>query len=151
VAEYSNARLYINVCIRRRDSTQQSSPYELKQLTDFKRIRSNEFVYFPYSFGDRNEIVLKVDVTFKSSTKLVLEDVTGAVVRGNADEAAEQHMLRFETQSVVGTGILSRLYREYRGIQYAKGKVGWMSEFDWFIADVDDYLLGNPFCNFSSS
>jgi hypothetical protein len=144
-AEFFNEALYFNVSIKRNDSTLPPLNFGPLSWLSYQRIKGKNVIFFPKSITNANEVVLKLDVVFTSSSKLVLLDEAGEELESKSDSAVEKHSLRFETQTKTGQGLFEKFLRDYRAFHYAEGNREWIGEFDWYITDIDDCLGGNPY------
>jgi hypothetical protein len=144
-----NSRLYFNVGITRKDSTPDCSVEETKYLQDFSdgmyaRLNKKDIISYP--FNKDCQIVLKVDVVFSSSLKLVLQDESGEEVRGKSGNSVERHMMRFETETKVLGSYFKASSRIFNGVLFPLGlNQGWIDDYDWLVTDIDECLEGNPF------
>lgn len=144
-----NEEIYLWASIERKVFVDYSSWTLGKNISD--RCRVN-LANVTFCYTKLPSSILKVDVLFRSKTKLLLvdeADQAGEDKPYNTEEEEEQHMLRFETESKLQSrGWFKRFKDALKVLLYAEGykSYHWPAEYNWIITDVDNALDGNELC-----
>ncbi|CAG9335413.1 unnamed protein product [Blepharisma stoltei] len=119
--------------------------YNPRNLNDMRRISIDKWHIYGIS---SNSFILKIDVVFNTSKKLVIVNEKDEKIVGDISDSRETHKFRFEKMIKGEVGSFKKIELGIKALSYSlfpRFGVNPFEESEWIITDIDDFLNGNPY------
>lgn len=150
ILHFYNQNLYLGAHLERSKNTNiEEEPWAFKEkpinVSNEKGSKIPLDKWLLYS-RDLNSCVLKIDVIFNTSKKLIIVNEQDDILKGESSKAIETHKFRFEKviKSKSFWNLLNfyfNLFNYYVGY----GSIDPFEDAEWVLTDIDDFLNGNPY------